>query len=429
MAAAAGQPSDASHSNGDEARSRIVELLKAKEAEGFEVQWSDFHKYFQRLWRAKKGGDEKIFRKAVMELQGDGLLEYVYDQVEKYYVCDIYKMKGDSSDPNPRPPQCDGAGGMRLRLTPSGQGASHDVDYGMDDATHPRSRPTGWGAGGERLRSTPLRQDAPRATEDEYDAEGVYEFDFTQTQNKPIGRGPGRTRWRSQSPAAAHVQGAGQDMPKAPRAAGKTKASDGGAGKKGHGVAATDLGKGKGGGKPAKKGTPNGQGQWPTREPDWEKGRLLQAEWTVPLRREEELLYSDVGIALTSRTTFMECAEGLSPSGPLAMLLPPGMSWFVPRERTRGMDTMLKNAEEVSFMFEYMEDGVWRQRPKMGWLVQLGREKVQHQTEEPVHIATRQVTELTMEIYKNAMPAAMWQEACNNLKAFLVKAVQRTVGK
>ncbi len=90
---------------------------------------------------------------------------------------------------------------------------------------------------------------------------------------------------------------------------------------------------------------------------------------------------------------------------------------------------MLKNAEEVSFMFEYMEDGVWRQRPKMGLLVQLGRERVQHQTEEPVHIATRQVTELTMEIYKNAMPAAMWQEACNNLKAFLMKAVQRTIGK
>ncbi len=158
-------------------------------------------------------------------------------------------------------------------------------------------------------------------------------------------------------------------------------------------------------------------------QPQWERGSLLGEEWNVEVVTQEELLERD-GIALVARQFLLENSDMLvTNGGPSAAIIPEGLEWFEDKPRTEILAKLLTDAQDVSFNFSFLENGVPRTRPKEGHLIQLAWEDVVQKTGPLRSFFAEKLDEITLEFYRAAMPPRKWEEVSKDPRQFIEKVV------
>ncbi len=158
-------------------------------------------------------------------------------------------------------------------------------------------------------------------------------------------------------------------------------------------------------------------------QPQWEKGSLLDEEWNVEVITQEELLERD-GIALVSRQFLLDNADTLiTNGGPSAAIIPEGLEWYEDKPRTEVLAQLLTDAQDVSFNYKFLENGMVRTRPKEGHLIQLAWQDVVQKTGPLRSFTAEKLDEVTLEFYKAAMPPRKWEEVSRDPKQFIERVV------
>ncbi len=162
-------------------------------------------------------------------------------------------------------------------------------------------------------------------------------------------------------------------------------------------------------------------------QPQWERGSLMGDEWNVDVITQEELLERD-GVALVSRQFFLEHADMLvTNGGPSAAIIPEGLAWFEDKPRSETLAKLLTDAQDVSFNYSFLENGVQRTRPKEGHLIQLAWDDVIQKTGPLRSFHAERLDEVTLEFYQDAMPPRKWQEVRKDPKQFIERVVMDVV--
>ena len=165
-------------------------------------------------------------------------------------------------------------------------------------------------------------------------------------------------------------------------------------------------------------------------EPQWEDGALDQAEWDTPLLLQEGVVPDGKGVALCSRKVFLEKVDYWVSNTKLAVVLPGGKEWFQTKDLTKAAADRLNAAKVVQFTYQYHDTGGQETRtPKQGLLVQLGAVRVKQIFPEVHKVEIQEYTELTLNIYKEAVPPEVWKIAAANKDKFFNDSLGRLLGE
>ena len=136
------------------------------------------------------------------------------------------------------------------------------------------------------------------------------------------------------------------------------------------------------------------------------------------------------GVALCSRKVFLGKVDYWVSNTKLAVVLPGGKEWFQTKDLTKAAVDRLNAAKTVQFTYQYRDAGGNETRtPKQGLLVQLGAVRVKQIVPEVHKVEIQEYVELTLNIYKEAVPPEVWKIAAANKDKFFHDSLGRLLGE